>query len=134
MRDEPVSYTLAKAYLFVALINVAFYFGYKVFASEPFMVQDHRSIVVKNATVEKKGVFWKTLDGEAPRTPDKYNWEDEFKFSVYHNNKAIEDCINNNYGKKLRLYYYDYMLTPYKSGRTAQVYKCEVYRADRVID
>jgi len=77
-----------------------------------------------SAKLSKKGWIWKTYDGWIPIGVNSEGGLKRWKFSVKNSNPEVINCIENN--DKVKLYYTDEVLLPFKYGHAHQVYKCEV--------
>ena len=108
----------------VALIPISIL--YKGIASQPLMELSEGVMRARSAKLSYKGLIWKTTDGWIPIGVDSEGGLKKWHFTVEDDNEKIIDCINNN--DRVKLYYTDYILTPYKMGNSHQVHGCEVIK------
>ena len=108
---------------------ILFTTGYKLLANSPLMTLSEGVMITEPKKLSYKGLIWKTWDGWIPVGISQDGNLEKWEFTVYKGDRNVVDCIQNSVGK-VKLYYKDYILTPYKMGYSHQVYKCERMKED----
>ena len=116
-----------RAFVFTFLMVMFLIFGsiiYKLVANSPLFQLSEGVMVTQPKKLSYKGIIWKTWEGWIPVGITSDGNVDRWYFTVYKGDRNVIDCINS--GKKVKLYYKDYVLIPYRFGKSHQVYKCEI--------
>lgn len=107
----------------VIVAIIAIIIGWKLLASGPIYQLSEGVMQTKSAKLSYKGLIWKTYEGWIPLGFNSEGTMEKWLYTVENADKRVVSCIENN--EKIKLYYKDYILMPFKLGQGHQVYRCE---------
>ncbi len=125
-RNYPTEDKLVTIFIFLVVFMFIASTGIKFFGNSSLYTLSEGTMRATSAKLSKKGWIWKTYDGWIPIGVNSEGGLKRWKFSVKNSNPEVINCIENN--DKVKLYYTDEVLLPFKYGNSHQVYKCEIIK------